>query len=474
MKKLTLAGVPNVLDTLDAGQTSLKIAAFNIRRVDKTGRLNRDDAVDIFASKLMGIPFADHFIPIPVPINFLIIHNPIGQTMICSVTDTIVKIMSSEYLMRTISDAVDFVLDHVERVKNYDAVQDFTFTAKQIDQISKTILLRSRPLLYKDIAMVKFLSEPGLCWHRLDFDAADAPTPTFDYFLSRIKSSISAAALQAFIGALFDNDAAPQNFCWLVGEGKDGKGTLFTFLRRLLGHAATEFPTNHHDIDKHWSATFLGKRLGLASEVVNHNIVHNSQFKSITGGDDTAIRQMYKDIVNEKLTAMLMLGSNVKPNIKRELSVWRRCILIEFDETPAKFIKDYAEKIWSERAGIIYRCLFQWQQQQQLHGEILVDAQALGALAEENEADFLNLAETLFDFQGKHERTRTTDVWRLLDYTLKGMGTSHVMQKSYCQFLKNTYGVTTLATKVKGERGTYFVGLRIIVGSVRTPLDTPF
>ncbi len=439
------------------------IGFYDRSRGEKTGRLQRDHAVKIFADKMMGGKIGDYFLPLKIKSDFVILGNNSGQKLIAkTMSNGEIRLKEKEWLASRVSYAIKSIHDAEPFVTLLKIIADFTFSQKQVDAIVQTILTDYEYVRFDDVASVKFKSEHGMTWRKLDFDPnldAGAPTPTWDAFAGRILSESSRLALGAFIGSLFDPDITLQQYCWLVGEGRDGKGSLFRFLNKIFGNAATAFQTDPKDVDRYWSATFLGKRLGIASDVRNPDIIHQATFLQVTGGDAVSMRQMRKVATMEKLNCQLMLGSNVKPTITWEKAIRRRAIYIEFEERTAAEIPNFEKLLWSERAAIVGKCMMSWDPYR-CEEKIPVDPAIFDALAEENTSDWQNIAGDYLSF-APGLKIRTDLLWDFLESHIKGISHNDSIKKKFSGFLRNKYGVARSREKERGRPAYFLTGVAI-------------
>lgn len=455
------------LDSIRARQQMDKnkdlITYYNESRT-KTGRLNRDHAMKIFADKLMGGEIGDFFIPLTIKRDFLIIGSGSGLKSIAKkYGNGEIRLKEKEWLWSRISYAIKSIHDAKPFHDLLKLIADYHFSQKQIESIANTLVADYEYIRFDDIAPVRFKSEHGLTWRKLDFDPELDPgamTPTWDAFASRIISEGSREALVSFVGSLFDPNVTLQQYCWLVGEGRDGKGSLFRFLGKLFGNAATAFQTDVKNVDRYWSATFLGKRLGIASDVRNPDIIHNADFLQVTGGDAVSMRQMRKVATMEKLHCQLMIGSNIKPNVTWEKAIRRRAIYIEFDEQPAAEIQDFEKRLWSERAAYIGKCMMAWDQYRHLE-RIPVDQKIFDDLAEENTSDWQNIAEDYLEF-GPEFKIRTDHLWNYLESHIKGISQNDAIKKKFISFMRNKYSVERAKrVMVRGKSSFCLMGVQI-------------
>jgi hypothetical protein len=232
------------------------------------------------------------------------------------------------------------------------------------------------PVLQKDT--------PGYTFHRLDFNAQDVPTPTFDYLVDTLDTN--KEAFVGFIGALFDASTTLQQYLWITGSGGDGKGALFRLLARIFQQSYTSVSTDTRHVDKYWASCLMGKRVAVAADTTNPGFINTSTFKSVTGGDTTTIRKMRREEFSVRLNAMFLFGANMDPALTTEQSGLRRAIICRMDKDRYQHIDGFEDRLWAERAGIVFRCRSRWMEFKKNGLTIPVDEEShrdLGAATEE-------------------------------------------------------------------------------------------
>ena len=246
------------------------------------------------------------------------------------------------------------------------------------------------PVLQKDT--------PGYCFHRFDFNMEDKPTEIFDYIMGGIGHN--REAVLAFIGSMFDSKSTLQQYCWLIGPGGDGKGSLFRILKQLFADAYVGITTEKNQLDKYWASSLLGKRLAVCGDTRNLDFINESIFMAITGGDAVAVRSMRKSAYSAHLPCLFMLGANAYPNINSGGASFRRAIIATFTrkEEDKVWFENFEARLWEERAGILFKCWAEWKKMRHLH-RIPVDTARLMDHAADTEEDFQVLFDSYFDLR---------------------------------------------------------------------------
>lgn len=241
------------------------------------------------------------------------------------------------------------------------------------------------PIFTDTIHPVLQKSQEGYCYHRLDFDAKDIPTPLFDGFLAHMRTN--REAFLAWNGSLFDMKALRQTYLWLYGEGGDGKGVWCRFQRRLLAEAFVALNSETKHINQFFTARLVGKRLGIFQDCHSPAFVQSEMFMLLSGGDPVYVEEKGKMGYTTELLTMFMFSSNDLPDITGRKAHRRRAIICEmtprttYDGSKA----DYEDRFWAEREGILFKLLAAWKAMKSKHGEILADQEVVNEVVETSE-----------------------------------------------------------------------------------------
>lgn len=264
--------------------------------------------------------------------------------------------------------------------------RDYNFTPSQLKSCVEHFI-NKLVLFEEDIHLVLQKSKPGYCYHRLDFDMEEKETPTFDSLTNFIECNKDA--MLGFMGSLFDPKVTLQQYCWLYGEGQNGKGTMFRFLRKLMGPSYGVYETDQKRMNNFSASALLNKRLAVASDCMNPYVVTTSFFKAVTGGDEVQIEEKMKPLYSDILPCQFLFGSNEQPFISSKRADLRRAIFVRFGEVPSEaFIERFEEKLWEERAGILWKFWEAWRRLRINDNKLQVDLSAQAQLAEDNEERF--------------------------------------------------------------------------------------
>jgi len=253
----------------------------------------------------------------------------------------------------------------------------------------------------RDVAPVRFLSDTGFCFRRLDFDLTEEASEhtALDGFLSRCSDP---QAVGQWIGSLFVESPREQ-YLWLHGEGGDGKSTLVKFLARLLGDGYKSRVVPQPG-DRFWTSGIIGASLVAFNDTNNYGFPASGLFKSLTGGDAIQIEEKGKPLKNATISAKFIFTSNEKPKLSSERADRRRAIYIEVSALPDED-RDFNidTVLWNDRANIISQCVSLYNRMKTAGGQIKCDLSKLDELISDNEMEFDAVYEKWFvDEPGSH------------------------------------------------------------------------
>ncbi len=194
-----------------------------------------------------------------------------------------------------------------------------------------------------------------------------AVCPRFEQFLSevlvkeedeRTHDPDMALLLQELWGYSLTRDTGQEVMAWLSGEGANGKTTMLTVLRSMLGPLATniDFHTlgqpGNYDL-----ADLVGKRIALSTESSRNSSIVDELIKKIASGETLKTRAIFGHPFEFKSTAKLWWAMNDKPQVHdTSRAFWRRLVLIpfyrSFDGDPNKDVH-LLDKLLAERSGIL-------------------------------------------------------------------------------------------------------------------------
>ncbi|MDE2105212.1 MAG: bifunctional DNA primase/polymerase [Patescibacteria group bacterium] len=181
----------------------------------------------------------------------------------------------------------------------------------------------------------------------LDFITACSPVkynpqarcPRFVNFLREILDDERATFMHRYLGYSITGETREQKVVLHIGEGGNGKGTLFRVIQHVLGnemyfHTAPDgFLTVTKGGERHPTeiAGLIGKRFVSVSESEENAQLRESFMKHLSGEDPIAGRFMRQDFFTFMPVCKLHLQTNHEPNVRgTDHGIWRRLVLIRY------------------------------------------------------------------------------------------------------------------------------------------------
>lgn len=222
----------------------------------------------------------------------------------------------------------------------------------------RKLWLVTAPAKEGQFPLLTWASDPRPAHHKMPFDPTPpeciAPTPLFDELMSRTSNRM---ALKAWVGGLFDDRSQRQQYVWIYGDGKNGKGSLIRAISAALGSVVSSEEAPGRE-SKHWSWGLLGKRLIVFADCNNASFVTTGLFKSLTGEDRIRVEIKGGAILSLEIPAKFLFSSNNKPRISGSTADVRRIIYCsitplamavedeEYEERLALEVRDFLSQCW--------------------------------------------------------------------------------------------------------------------------------
>ena len=320
----------------------------------------------------------------------------------------------------------------------------YQFDMRGLKELEQKMLNEYEPVPYP--TAVNFRKDKGLCFNRLPWDY-DEPgfSPLFNELMRRTSN---AEALMCFIGSLFFEESDQQQYVWLYGTGKNGKGSLARFLKKCFGQACAGGLQIPRMDDKFWTASLIGKRLGIFPDANNAKFVRSSLFKSLTGEDTISIERKFKESVDVKLNTKFIFISNNKPDIVDEVSDMRRVIYCEVKPIEETFNR-YEDVLWEEGGRFLSDCIQLYRKKVRQHGTIPTDTSQIAEIATANDDDYESIVEASLDVGSPTFRCKASHLVRIA----KAHGVRGHEYKKFIKFLVRKYGCE--AKKIRDGREQY-------------------
>lgn len=202
----------------------------------------------------------------------------------------------------------------------------------------------------------------------------EAECPIFLRFLTRVLPDPDVRRfVRRMAGYCLTGDTSEQCLFFLYGGGSNGKSTLLTILRRLLGEYAQQAAPNLLVEKKNEShpteiARLFGARMVTSIEVDDGKRLAEGLVKQMTGGDPMVGRLMRENFFEWIPTHKLIIAANHQPEIRgTDYAIWRRIHLVPFtiEIPPEERDPELPEKLATELPGILNWALMgcqEWQQ----------------------------------------------------------------------------------------------------------------
>lgn len=229
----------------------------------------------------------------------------------------------------------------------------------------------------------------GWTWEKLPFSLdQEGETPYFDSILSRCDNP---EPLMAWIGSLFDEEASRTQYCWLYGEGDNGKGRLLSFLYNIFGRSACSTQAPNKMREHFWAYEIFGKRFVCFGDEDNPAFVSTGTFKSITGDDYVRIEGKGMPAMSVKMKCKFIFSSNKIPKMDDTLANRKRAMYFEFKplESDVKKISEaqFDAELLKEAAPFLTRCYRLYMQLCPNHERIPYAAESIKAVFEDKEGE---------------------------------------------------------------------------------------
>lgn len=195
-----------------------------------------------------------------------------------------------------------------------------------------------------------------------------ARCPTFDKFLeSSVPNKEHRDFLIRYLGYCLTGSDREHVMLLMLGEGRNGKGTLMETIRKIFGGYSAAAKGSSFLKVKHESgggaaspdvARWRGKRLLAVSELRADAELNESFVKSITGGDTIAARALYRDEFEFSPHFKIVWSLNDKPKISgNDYAIWERLVLMPWEVTFTNPDKTLKERLELELPGIFRKLL---------------------------------------------------------------------------------------------------------------------
>lgn len=165
------------------------------------------------------------------------------------------------------------------------------------------------------------------------YDAA-AECPLWLKFLDEVLESNEKAinTLQEYIGYCLGRDNSFHKALILLGEGRNGKGTTFHVISKLVGNENFSALKLQEMNDKETVSRLVGKLVNIDADTAIDASGYEANFRRITAGDIITARFLYKEPFEFVPHVKLIIGANDLPRISDKThGFYDRLIIIPFE-----------------------------------------------------------------------------------------------------------------------------------------------
>lgn len=151
----------------------------------------------------------------------------------------------------------------------------------------------------------------------------------------------------------YDRKGSLSKFFFLVGDGGNGKGTFLKIISRLLGKENCSLVSSQQIADEKYNNNLKGKLANLGDDVPNKPLNDSvvKILKNISSCDEIALRNLFNDAHNYRLTATLIFTSNhILKSWEKDYAFKRRIIWIPMYYKPEKVDPNFLSKITTKEA----------------------------------------------------------------------------------------------------------------------------
>lgn len=166
--------------------------------------------------------------------------------------------------------------------------------------------------------------------------------------------------LQRCLGYTATGDGREKCFFILLGKPDTGKTTLLETTRAVLGDYAAATSMDSFIEKRTGSQTrsdlvrLGGRRFVTASEVPENAVLDHALIKALTGGDGTALRDVYEKALESTAGFKIWLGTNFPPRFRNSDSgLANRVRLIKWERLAETLDRGLRQTLIEERDGIL-------------------------------------------------------------------------------------------------------------------------
>lgn len=159
--------------------------------------------------------------------------------------------------------------------------------------------------------------------------------PVFGSYLKRIQpKEENQILLMELMGYMLVPDNRLQKFFILQGEGKNGKSVFLSILKEMIGNG-NYTSLSLDQLEKSYAlASLMGRTANICADMGEIDKTAEGLLKSITSGDQITCDRKFLSAITYTPTAKHVFSTNNIPRFSdKSEGLWRRMIIIPFDET---------------------------------------------------------------------------------------------------------------------------------------------
>lgn len=241
------------------------------------------------------------------------------NSKIASVRELRAKIMALDNVV--IDDSLEMPLyvevDHFDPTCNYLAFQDQIVDLDVLIPGGRHITRTPNPRWFSSVVL-DYRYDPR------------ADCPKFLDFLDKVlPDRVSQDVVQEWFGYCLTRDTDLRAMLILYGEARTGKSTLSNILEAVVGHENRSAVPLEGFWDRFAAQQTIGKLVNFCGDSKKIDTLAEGVIKRFTGGDTILVDRKYKDPVSCKMTAKIVVATNVFPRV-RDISdaLWDRFIIV--------------------------------------------------------------------------------------------------------------------------------------------------
>jgi putative DNA primase/helicase len=217
------------------------------------------------------------------------------------------------------------------------------------------------PFLFDDAPKEK------LCLKRFDWQPTPGPHPAWDEFLQRLSD---ADAFKAFVWSLFETRSVSRQYCWLRGEGQDGKSIVLKVLTRVFGAAAHGIDGSALRETRFLNSAIYGKRLIIYPDCKKSTFGMSELVRNWTSGDPVQIESKGEKPFTAEMRCRLIVASNCVPEFTGQDADVSRVLYVEVSKSHTTDDGGWCARLESELPAFLDDCRSTYSRLCPTHGNI--------------------------------------------------------------------------------------------------------